>query len=162
MVDSSYRVAEVSPCFFWGVGTRESSLRHALSDGNCPLWLPPVIIPSLNYAPIIGCSNHPRSWPIRAISVSRRTFSLTVQVTKYRRSYQLNVVQHPQKAAEFGYESLSRFSLTPPMVVQLTVRDMSSNSIVPYVCSSSCQKMLINLSKPRRAAFPYCASVTVH
>ncbi|KAJ7876310.1 velvet factor, partial [Mycena olivaceomarginata] len=47
------------------------------------------------------------------------------------RSYQLNVVQHPQKAAEFGYENLSRLSLTPPMVVQLMVRDMNSNSIVP-------------------------------
>ncbi|KAJ7491544.1 velvet factor, partial [Mycena galericulata] len=48
------------------------------------------------------------------------------------RSYQLNVVQHPQKAAEFGYENLSRLSLTPPMIVQLTVRDMNGNSIVPY------------------------------
>ncbi|KAJ7930339.1 velvet factor, partial [Mycena leptocephala] len=47
------------------------------------------------------------------------------------RSYQLNVVQHPQKAAEFGYENLSRLSLTPPMIVQLTVRDMNGNSIVP-------------------------------
>ncbi|KAJ7868247.1 hypothetical protein B0H14DRAFT_2439582 [Mycena olivaceomarginata] len=51
--------------------------------------------------------------------------------TRNRRSYQLNVVQHPQKAAEFGYENLSRLSLTPPMVVQLTVRDMNGNSIAP-------------------------------
>ncbi|KAJ7257922.1 velvet factor-domain-containing protein [Mycena haematopus] len=48
-----------------------------------------------------------------------------------RRSYQLNVVQHPQKTAEFGYASLSRLPLTPPMVVQLTVRDTNGNSIVP-------------------------------
>ncbi|KAJ7832167.1 velvet factor, partial [Mycena olivaceomarginata] len=47
------------------------------------------------------------------------------------RSYQLNVVQHPQKDAEFGYANLSRLSLTPPMVVQLTVRDMNGNLIVP-------------------------------
>ncbi|KAJ7798309.1 hypothetical protein B0H14DRAFT_2388800 [Mycena olivaceomarginata] len=83
-----------------------------------------------NYAPIICCSKYPRSLPIHAIGVSCRTFSLTVQVTKYRRSYQLNVVQHLQKAAEFGYENFSRLSLTPPMVVQLTVRDMNGNSIV--------------------------------
>ncbi|KAJ7695102.1 velvet factor-domain-containing protein [Mycena rosella] len=47
------------------------------------------------------------------------------------RSYQLNVVQHPQKTAEFGYASLSRLPLTPPTVVQLTVRDANGNSIVP-------------------------------
>ncbi|KAF8196720.1 velvet factor [Mycena galopus ATCC 62051] len=49
----------------------------------------------------------------------------------FRRSYQLNVVQHPQKTAEFGYASLSRLPLTPPMVVQLTVRDANGNAIVP-------------------------------
>jgi len=47
------------------------------------------------------------------------------------RSYQLNVVQHPQKTAEFGYANLSRLPLTPPTVVQLTVRDSHGNSIVP-------------------------------
>ncbi|KAJ7132102.1 velvet factor-domain-containing protein, partial [Mycena epipterygia] len=47
------------------------------------------------------------------------------------RSYQLNVVQHPQKTAEFGYASLSRLPLTPPTVVQLTVRDSNGNSIIP-------------------------------
>ncbi|KAJ6624968.1 velvet factor-domain-containing protein [Mycena sp. CBHHK59/15] len=47
------------------------------------------------------------------------------------RSYQLNVVQHPLKTAEFGYASLSRLPLTPPTVVQLTVRDANGNSIIP-------------------------------
>ncbi|KAJ7807177.1 velvet factor-domain-containing protein [Mycena olivaceomarginata] len=57
-----------------------------------------------------------------------RPFKLTgVQ----RRSYQLNIVQHPQKAAEFGYANLSRLPLTPTMVVRLTVRDANGNSIVP-------------------------------
>ncbi|KAJ6504862.1 velvet factor, partial [Mycena vitilis] len=46
-------------------------------------------------------------------------------------SYQLNVVQHPQKTAEFGYANLSRLPLTPPTVVQLIVRDSHGNSIVP-------------------------------
>ncbi|KAJ7623454.1 velvet factor-domain-containing protein [Roridomyces roridus] len=47
------------------------------------------------------------------------------------RSYQLNVVQHPQKTAEFGHARLSRLPLTPPLVVQMTVRDANGNSIVP-------------------------------
>jgi hypothetical protein len=57
------------------------------------------------------------------------------------RSYQLNVVQHPQKTAEFGYASLSRLPLTPPTVVQLTVRDSNGNSIVPYVFLSDRLKL---------------------
>jgi hypothetical protein len=62
--------------------------------------------------------------------VFMRPFKLTgVQ----RRSYQLNIVQHPQKAAEFGYANLSRLPLTPTMVVRLTVRDANGKSIVPYV-----------------------------
>ncbi|TFK74912.1 hypothetical protein BDN72DRAFT_758689 [Pluteus cervinus] len=47
------------------------------------------------------------------------------------RTYHLEVVQHPQKTAEFGTASLSRLPLTPPIIVQLTVRDPSGNSIVP-------------------------------
>ncbi|KAJ6581222.1 velvet factor [Mycena capillaripes] len=58
-------------------------------------------------------------------------FYVNLQVDKRHRSYQLNVVQHPQKTAEFGYANLSRLPLTPPTVVQLTVRDSHGNSIVP-------------------------------
>ncbi|KAJ7877304.1 velvet factor [Mycena leptocephala] len=58
-----------------------------------------------------------------------RPFKLT---SVQRRSYQLNVVQHPQKTTEFGYAAnLSRLPLTPAMVVRLTVRDANGNSIVP-------------------------------
>ncbi|KAJ7743119.1 velvet factor-domain-containing protein [Mycena metata] len=56
---------------------------------------------------------------------------LSVELNKCPRSYQLNVVQNPQRTAEFGYANLSRLPLTPPMVVQLTVRDGAGNSIVP-------------------------------
>lgn len=49
------------------------------------------------------------------------------------RSYHLEVIQHPQKTAEFGTASLSRLPLTPPIVAQLTVRDPSGNPVVPYV-----------------------------
>ncbi|KAG2344058.1 hypothetical protein BDR05DRAFT_910707 [Suillus weaverae] len=46
-------------------------------------------------------------------------------------SYHLDVVQHPQRTAEFGSASLSRLPLAPPVVVQLTVRDRFGNSIIP-------------------------------
>ncbi|EIN06115.1 hypothetical protein PUNSTDRAFT_73409, partial [Punctularia strigosozonata HHB-11173 SS5] len=45
------------------------------------------------------------------------------------RHYYLQVVQHPQKAAEFGPSSLSRLPLAPPPVVQLIVRDNTGNPI---------------------------------
>ncbi|KAF8661301.1 hypothetical protein AX16_001399 [Volvariella volvacea WC 439] len=47
------------------------------------------------------------------------------------RTYHLEVIQQPQKTAEFGSASLSRLPLTPPIIVQLTVRDTSGNSIIP-------------------------------
>jgi len=47
------------------------------------------------------------------------------------RSYQLDVVQHPQRTAEFGSASLSRLPLAPPIVVQLIVRDRFGNVIIP-------------------------------
>ncbi|KAH7922590.1 hypothetical protein BV22DRAFT_1037312 [Leucogyrophana mollusca] len=47
------------------------------------------------------------------------------------RSYHLDVVQHPQRTAEFGSASLSRLPLAPPVVVQLIVRDRFGNSIIP-------------------------------
>lgn len=51
------------------------------------------------------------------------------------RSYHLEIVQEPQKTAEFGQSNLSRLPVTPPIIAQLTVRDPSGNSVVPYVCS---------------------------
>ncbi|KAJ8585988.1 hypothetical protein M405DRAFT_796118 [Rhizopogon salebrosus TDB-379] len=48
-----------------------------------------------------------------------------------RMSYHLDVVQHPQRTAEFGSASLSRLPLAPPVVVQLIVRDRFGNSIIP-------------------------------
>ncbi|EGO22122.1 hypothetical protein SERLADRAFT_357113 [Serpula lacrymans var. lacrymans S7.9] len=47
------------------------------------------------------------------------------------KSYYLDVVQHPQRTAEFGSASLSRLPLAPPIVVQLIVRDRFGNSIIP-------------------------------
>lgn len=47
------------------------------------------------------------------------------------RTYELDVVQHPQRTAEFGSATLSRLSLAPPIVVQLIVRDRFGHSIIP-------------------------------
>ncbi|KAF7770578.1 hypothetical protein Agabi119p4_6552 [Agaricus bisporus var. burnettii] len=47
------------------------------------------------------------------------------------RSYHLEIVQEPQKTAEFGQSNLSRLPVTPPIIAQLTVRDPSGNSVVP-------------------------------
>ncbi|KAJ7862751.1 velvet factor-domain-containing protein [Mycena olivaceomarginata] len=52
-------------------------------------------------------------------------------LTECPRSYHLNIIQQPQKTAEFANASLSRLPLTPPMVVQLKVTDLNGNSIVP-------------------------------
>jgi len=52
------------------------------------------------------------------------------------RSYHLNIVQQPQRTAEFGSARLSRLPITPPIIAQLTVRDPSGNSIIPCVTRS--------------------------
>ncbi|KAL4072986.1 velvet factor-domain-containing protein [Scleroderma yunnanense] len=49
------------------------------------------------------------------------------------RTYELDVVQHPQRTAEFGSATLSRLPLAPPIVVQLTVRDRFGHSFIPEV-----------------------------
>ncbi|SJL03708.1 uncharacterized protein ARMOST_07065 [Armillaria ostoyae] len=46
-------------------------------------------------------------------------------------TYQLEVVQQPQKTAEFRNASLSRLPLTPPLVARLVVRDPSGNPVIP-------------------------------
>lgn len=46
-----------------------------------------------------------------------------------RLSYDLEIVQQPQKAAECGPSSLSRLPLAPPLIVQLSIRDASGNVI---------------------------------
>ena len=59
-------------------------------------------------------------------------FSLFVYSDGLVRTYQLEVIQHPLRTAEFGSaSSLSRLPLTPPIVVQLTVRDGTGHSVFP-------------------------------
>jgi len=47
------------------------------------------------------------------------------------RSYELEIVQHPLRTAEFGLANLSRLPLTPPIIARLTVKDPYGNSVVP-------------------------------
>uniref|UniRef100_A0A8H8CIF6 Velvet domain-containing protein n=1 Tax=Psilocybe cubensis TaxID=181762 RepID=A0A8H8CIF6_PSICU len=49
----------------------------------------------------------------------------------HTRSYELEIVQHPLRTAEFGAAYLSRVPLTPPIIARLTVRDSSRNSVIP-------------------------------
>ncbi|KAF8603777.1 hypothetical protein BDV93DRAFT_124524 [Ceratobasidium sp. AG-I] len=44
-------------------------------------------------------------------------------------TYILEIVQSPERTAEFGNAALSRLPLAPPLVVQLTVRNQSGNVI---------------------------------
>ena len=45
------------------------------------------------------------------------------------RTYRLEVVQHPERSAEFGSATLSRLPLSPPLIVQLRVRDQAGATI---------------------------------
>lgn len=51
-------------------------------------------------------------------------------------TYSLEVVQQPQRAAEFGISSLSRLPLAPPLIVQLSVRDPAGKLLPERVASS--------------------------
>lgn len=46
-------------------------------------------------------------------------------------TYHLEVVQEPEKTAEYAGSSLSRLPLSPPIIARLTVKDSAGNSIVP-------------------------------
>ncbi|KII85811.1 hypothetical protein PLICRDRAFT_178127 [Plicaturopsis crispa FD-325 SS-3] len=48
-------------------------------------------------------------------------------------SYYLEVVQNPLRTAEFGNASLSRLPLSPPLIVQLVVRDRTGKAIYPEI-----------------------------
>lgn len=50
-------------------------------------------------------------------------------------TYYLEVVQQPQRAAEFGASSLSRLPLAPPLIVQLSVRDAAGKLLPEQVLS---------------------------
>ncbi|KAK7445418.1 hypothetical protein VKT23_014835 [Stygiomarasmius scandens] len=46
-------------------------------------------------------------------------------------SYHLEIVQQPQKTAEFRDAPLSRLPVTPPVIARLVIRDPSGNPVVP-------------------------------
>jgi hypothetical protein len=79
-------------------------------------------------------------------------FSFT-DIDPYR-SYHLEVVQHPQKTAEFGSAILSRLPLTPPIIVQLIIRDQTGNVVFPYV-DTFVHKVVIHLLSRSDAELPF-------
>ncbi|KAI0820340.1 velvet factor-domain-containing protein [Trametes gibbosa] len=46
------------------------------------------------------------------------------------RTYVLEIVQHPHRAAEFGSSTLTRLPLAPPLIAQLTLRDSSGRMAI--------------------------------
>lgn len=46
------------------------------------------------------------------------------------RSFRLEIVQHPDRTAEFGASTLTRLPLAPPLIAQLVMRDAEERSVV--------------------------------
>ncbi|OJT02869.1 hypothetical protein TRAPUB_6539 [Trametes pubescens] len=75
----------------------------------------------------------------RARGVNRPTSSLgradDVQVVSeissdQPRTYRLEIVQHPDRTAEFGASTLTRLPLAPPLIAQLVLRDSSGRIVI--------------------------------
>ncbi|OSD02959.1 hypothetical protein PYCCODRAFT_276499 [Trametes coccinea BRFM310] len=46
------------------------------------------------------------------------------------RTYRLEIVQHPDRTAEFGNSALTRLPLAPPLIAQLVLRDPSGRTVI--------------------------------
>ncbi|KAI0334528.1 hypothetical protein GY45DRAFT_1112932 [Cubamyces sp. BRFM 1775] len=46
------------------------------------------------------------------------------------RTYRLEIVQHPDRTAEFGNSALTRLPLAPPLIAQLVLRDPSGHTVI--------------------------------
>lgn len=46
------------------------------------------------------------------------------------RSFRLEIVQHPDRTAEFGASTLTRLPLAPPLIAQLVMRDSAGRAII--------------------------------
>lgn len=57
--------------------------------------------------------------------------SLLITQLYAHRTYHLEVVQHPERSAEYASAVLSRLPLAPPPVVQLTIRDHMGAPVNP-------------------------------
>lgn len=92
------------------------------SNGTTPSRSPPSSHQSVSASPPLSAP-HVRRPP--RIQVS------SLLADPHTRTYHLEVVQQPIITAAFETANLSRLALTPPVIVQLTVRDTSGNSVVP-------------------------------
>ncbi|RPD64258.1 hypothetical protein L227DRAFT_323117 [Lentinus tigrinus ALCF2SS1-6] len=48
----------------------------------------------------------------------------------HTRTYRLDIVQHPDRTAEFGASTLTRLPLAPPLIAQLVMRDSAGRTII--------------------------------
>ena len=65
----------------------------------------------------------------RQSDINRSSLLPFVLLTRYCRTYYLEVIQQPEVSAEFGTAALSRLPLAPPLVAQLIIRDSRGNVI---------------------------------
>lgn len=68
--------------------------------------------------------------PSRCRGDSARPSRARGSPTAVPRSYRLEIVQHPDRTAEFGASTLTRLPLAPPLIAQLVVRDADGRSVV--------------------------------
>lgn len=112
-----------------GCSNFDLSYLHATSGGSSPPYSDHSLMFNQNSSnsststPSSNASNPspnlPRSQP--RIQVS------SLLVDPNARTYHLEVVQHPQKGAEFRNAPLSRLPVTPPIIAKLVIRDTWGN-----------------------------------
>ncbi|KAI0766585.1 velvet factor-domain-containing protein [Trametes elegans] len=82
-------------------------------------------------------SSSPLSHRARGVNRQRSSFdhSEELQVipeisSDQPRTYRLEIVQHPDRTAEFGSSTLTRLPLAPPLIARLVLRDSSGRTVI--------------------------------
>ncbi|EIW79198.1 hypothetical protein CONPUDRAFT_138355 [Coniophora puteana RWD-64-598 SS2] len=122
---------------FQSLFTRDASPRSASSNTSVSRS-PPAAWASMSSAGSSGTRPYTSGSSADNNGSSTSAYAPRVHLSSFlndsqTRSYELDVVQHPQRTAEFGSATLSRLPLSPPIVVQLIVKDRFGNSIIPDV-----------------------------
>lgn len=65
-----------------------------------------------------------------AAKQSTLTPSMSLALAQRRRSYSIEIVQHPVKTAEFGDTTLTRLPLAPPLIARLIISGVSDAEAV--------------------------------
>ncbi|KAF8629056.1 hypothetical protein AX15_003556 [Amanita polypyramis BW_CC] len=129
-----------SPCInvnFISTNSRHADIKIYLSTSSSGCFSPQLSCSSPLYLSKKSTPCHaPPLLPSPSSEIHHARRPPRIQVSSlladpHTRTYQLEVIQHPISTAAFGTANLSRLALTPPIIVQLTIRDPSGNSIVP-------------------------------